>query len=114
MIISSQNLNARLKNSKSLSEQRNYAFMHSSIMEAVHDSVICVSCGRFGSSDLRMRVECRELYLIATVLWLKRPEESFGSDSRGVANILRAEAKLKVDSRHYVMMRLLDEASRMS
>jgi hypothetical protein len=112
MIISSQN--ARLKNSKSLSEQRNHAFMHSSIMEAVHDSVICVSCGCFGSFDLRMRVECRELYLIATVLWLKRPEESFGRDSRGVANIMHAGAKLKVDSRRDVMMRLLDEASRMS
>ena len=88
--------------------------MHSSIMEAVHDSVICVSCGCFGSFDLRMRVECRELYLIATVLWLKRPEESFGRDSRGVANIMHAGAKLKVDSRRDVMMRLLDEASRMS
>jgi hypothetical protein len=75
-----QNLTARLKNSKSLSELRKHANEHSSIMSAVHDSVICVSCGRFGSStrDDRMRFDCRDLYLIAADMWLKRPENRLG------------------------------------
>ena len=104
--ISPQNLTARLKNSKSFSELRNQANEHSSIMEAVHDSVICVSCGRFGSSssDARMRVECRDFYLLAADMWLKRPEKSFGRDARAVANILHAGAKVKVDSHHDVII----------
>ena len=95
--ITSQNLNARLKNSTTLSELRNHANEHSSIMEAVHDSVICVACGRFGSStrDDRIRVDCRDLYLIAADMWLKRPERSFGREARNVANILHAGAKLR-------------------
>jgi hypothetical protein len=107
MYISPQNLTARLKNSKSISELQNHANERSSIISALHDSVICVSCGRFGSSsDIRMRVECRELYLIAADMWLKRPEKSFGREARNVANILHAGAKLKVDFHHDVMIRL--------
>jgi hypothetical protein len=49
--ISSQLLTSRLKNSKSLVELRNQANENNSILEAVHDSVICVACGRFGSTD---------------------------------------------------------------
>jgi hypothetical protein len=52
MSISPQNLTARLKTPKSLAELRKHANEHSSIMSAVHDSVICVACGRFGS-DIR-------------------------------------------------------------
>ena len=98
MSISPQNLTARLKNSKSLSELRNHANEHSSMMSALHDSVICVACGRFGSStkDDRMRVDCRDLYLIAADMWLKRPERSFGREARNVANILHAGAKLRL------------------
>ena len=83
-------------------------------MSAIHDSVICVSCGRFGSSYVRMRFECRVLYFIAADTWLKKPKKSFGRDSRGVANILHAGAKLRVDSHHDVMRRLLEEALHMS
>jgi len=59
-------------------------------MSALNDSVICVSCGRIGSStrDDRMRDDCRDLYLIAAEMWLKRPERSFGREARDVANIL--------------------------
>ena len=114
--ISPQNLTARLRTSKSLSELRYHANEHSSIMEAVHDSVICVSCGRFGSSssDVRMRVECRDFYLLAADMWLKRPEKSFGREARAVANILHAGAKLKIDPHHDVMRKLLEEALRMT
>ena len=85
------------------------------MMSAVHDSTVCVSCGRFGSStrDDRMRFDCRELYLIAAGMWLKRPERSFGGEARNVANILHAGAKLRVDSHNEVMRRLFDEALRM-
>jgi hypothetical protein len=115
MPISPQNLTARLKNSKSLSELRNHANEHSSMMSAVHDSTICVSCGRFASStkDDRMRFDCRDLYLIAADMWLKRPEKSFGREARAVANILHAGAKLRVNSHNEVMRRLFDEALRM-
>jgi hypothetical protein len=64
-------------------------------MDAVHDSVICVACGRFGSNDVRMRVDFRDFYLTAADLWLKRPEKSFGREARSVANIIHAGAKLK-------------------
>jgi hypothetical protein len=85
-------------------------------MDAVHDSVICVACGRFGSStkDDRMRFDCRDFYLIAADMWQKRPERSFGREARDVANILHAGAKLRVDSHNEVMRRLFDEALRMS
>ena len=63
--ISPQNLTARLKTSKSLSELRKHANEHASIMSAVHDSTICVACGRFGSTDERLRNECRVFYLLA-------------------------------------------------
>ena len=63
-------------------------------MSAVHDSVIYVCCGRFGSSsDIRKMVECIELYLIAADMWLKRPEKSFGRGAREIANILHAGGK---------------------
>jgi hypothetical protein len=67
-------LTNRLKNSKSLSDLRNQANEHASIMSALHDSVICVACGRFGSTDERMRNECRVFYLLAAGMWLNRPE----------------------------------------
>ena len=115
MSISPKLLTSRLKTSKSLSELRNHANEHSSMMSAVHDSTICVSCGRFASStkDDRMIVDCRDLYLIAADMWLKRPQTSFGREARNVSNILHAGAKLKVDPHNDVMTRLFDEALRM-
>jgi len=115
-MISPQNLTARLKTSKSLAELRNHANVHSSMMDAVHDSTICVSCGRFGSSskDDQFRFDCRDFYITAADMWLKRPEKSFGREARNVANILHAGAKLRVDPHHEVMKRLFDEALRMS
>ena len=104
-----------LKNSKSLSELRKHANEHFSMMSAVHDSVICVACGRFGSSthDDRLFYDCRDFYLTAADMWLKRPERSFGREARAVANILHAGAKLRVDSHNDVMRWLFDEALRM-
>ena len=114
MSISPQNLTARLKNSKTLSDLRNQANEHSSIMDAVHDSVICVTCGRFGSIDERIRNECRALYLLAAGTWINRPEGSFGREARGIANILHAGAKLRIDSHNEVMRKLFEEAMRLS
>jgi hypothetical protein len=55
-------------------------------MDAVHDSVICVSCGRFGSSsDMRRRVECRDLYVVVADMWLNRPEKSCARGAREIA-----------------------------
>jgi len=61
-----------------------------------------------------MRVDCRDLYLVAADMWLRRPERSFGRGPREIANILHAGAKLRVDSHNEVMRRLFDEALRMS
>ena len=107
-------LTHRLKNSKSLAELRKYANEHASIMDAVHDSVICVSCGRFGSIDERMRNECRVFYLLAAGMWVSRPEGSFGRGAREIANILHAGAKLRVDSQNEVMRKLFAVAMRLS
>ena len=115
MSISPQNLTARLKNSKTLSDLRNQANEHASILSAVHDSTICVACGRFGTtSDERMRNECRVFYLLAAGMWLNRPEGSFGREARAIANILHAGAKLRIDSQNEVMRRLFEEAMRLS
>ena len=114
MSISPQNLTARLKTSKSLAELRKHANEHASIMSAVHDSVICVTCGRFGSIDERLRNECRVFYLLAAGMWLNRPEGSFGREARAIANILHAGAKLRIDSQNEVMRKLFDEALRLS
>jgi len=51
MSISLQLLTSRLKNSKSITDLRNQANEHASIMSAVHDYVMCVACGRFGSTS---------------------------------------------------------------
>jgi hypothetical protein len=83
-------------------------------MSAVHDSTICVTCGRFGSTDERMRNECRVFYLLAAGMWINRPEGSFGREARAIANILHAGAKLRIDSQNEVMRRLFDEAMRLS
>jgi hypothetical protein len=114
MSISPQNLTARLKTSKSLAELRKHANEHSSSMSAVHDSTICVACGRFGSTDERLRNECRVFYLLAAGMWINRPESSFGREARAIANILHAGAKLRIDSQNEVMRRLFDEAMRLS
>ena len=114
MSISPQNLTARLKNSKTLSELRKHANEHSSIISAVHDSTICVTCGRFGSTDERLRNECRVFYLLAAGMWINRPEGSFGREARNIANILHAGAKLRIDSQNEVMRRLFEEAMRLS
>jgi len=114
MHISSANLNTRLKNSKTLIELRKHANENYSIMEAVHDSVICVSCGRFGSIDERLRNECRVFYLLAAGMWLNRPEGSFGREARNIANILHAGAKLRIDSQNEVIRKLFEEAMRLS
>ena len=107
-------LTHRLKNSKSLIELRQHANEHASIMDAVHDSTICVSCGRFGSTDERMRNECRVFYLLAAGMWINRPEGSFGREARAIANILHAGAKIRIDSQNEVMRRLFEEAMRLS
>jgi hypothetical protein len=83
-------------------------------MSAIHDSVICVACGRFGSIDERLRNECRALYLLSAGMWLNRPEGSFGREARAIANILHAGAKLRVDPQNEVMRKLFDEAMRLS
>ena len=114
MSITPQNLTARLKNSKTFFELRKNANEHASIMTAIHDSVICVSCGRFGSTDERLRNECRVFYLLAAGMWLNRPEGSFGREARNIANILHAGAKLRIDSQNEVMRKLFDEAMRLS
>jgi hypothetical protein len=114
MSVDPRHLTVWLKNSKNLSDLRNQANEHSSIMSALHDSVICVSCGRFGSTDERMRNECRVFYLLAAGMWLNRPEGSFGREARNIANILHAGAKLRIDSQNEVMRRLFDEAMRLS
>jgi hypothetical protein len=51
-----------------------------------------------------MRVECRDLFVVAADMWLKRPEKSFGRGAREIANILHAGAKVKVDSHHDVII----------
>jgi hypothetical protein len=112
--IDPRHLTHRLKNSKSLIELRQYANEHSSIMDAIHDSVICVACGRFGSIDERLRNECRVFYLLAAGMWINRPEGSFGREARNIANILHAGAKLRIDSQNEVMRKLFDEAMRLS
>jgi hypothetical protein len=114
MSISPQNLTARLKTSKTLVELRRHANEHASIMDAVHDSTICVACGRFGSTDERLRNECRVFYLLAAGMWISRPEGSFGREARAIANILHAGAKLRVDSQNEVMRKLFEEAMRLS
>ena len=115
MSISPQNLTAQLKNSKTLSDLRNQANEHASIMTAIHDSVICVSCGRFGTtSDERLQNECRVFYLLAAGMWINRPEGSFGRGAREIANILHAGAKLGIDSQNEVMRKLFNEAMLLS
>ena len=109
-----RHLTVWLKNSKTLSELRKHANEHSSIMSALHDSVICVSCGRFGSTDERLRNECRVFYLLAAGMWVSRPEGSFGRGAREIANILHAGAKLRIDPQNEVMRRLFNEAMRLS
>jgi hypothetical protein len=112
--ISPQNLTARLKTSKSLSELRKHANEHSSSMDAVHDSTICVNCGRFGTSDETLRSECRDFYLLAAGMWLNRPDGSFGRGARAIANILHAGAKLQIDPQNEVMRKLFQEAMRLA
>ena len=114
MPLDARYLTACLKNSKSLSELRHHADENVSIMSAVHDSTICVACGRFGSTDERMRNECRAFYLLAAGMWINRPEGSFGRGAREIANILHAGAKLRIDSQNKVMRELFEEAVRLS
>jgi hypothetical protein len=109
-----RHLTVWLKNSKTLSDLRKHANEHSSSMSAVHDSVICVSCGRFGSTDERMRNECKVFYLLAAGMWLNRPEGSFGRGAREIANILHAGAKLRVDPQNEVIRLLFDKAVELS
>jgi hypothetical protein len=114
MSITPQNLTHRLKNSKSLIELQRHANEHASIMDAVHDSTICIACGRLGSSDERLKRDCRVFYLLAANMWLNRPEGSFGRDARGIANILHAGAKIRVDPQNEVMRKLFYEAMQLS
>jgi hypothetical protein len=114
MSVDPRHLTVWLKNSKTLSDLRKHANEHSSIMDAVHDSTICVTCGRFGSTDERMRNECRVFYLLAAGMWLNRPEGSFGREARNIANILHAGAKLRIDYQNEVMRKLFNEAMRLS
>jgi len=113
MSLSRQQIAIRLKNSKSFADLRHCVISHEDSLEAVHDSIICVSCGRFGSANESLRGECRDFYLVAVDMWLKRPENSFGREARNVANILHAGAKLKVDSHHKLIQRLYDESLKM-
>jgi hypothetical protein len=78
-------------------------------MDAVHDTVICVACGRFGCTD-----ESIELYLDASFTWLDRPKNSFGRGPREIANILHAGGKLFIDPHCELMKRLLDESVQLS
>jgi hypothetical protein len=94
MSISPQNLTARLKNSKTLSDLRNQANEHASVMSAVHDSVICVTCGRFGSTDERLRNECRVFYLLAAGMWINRPEGSLRKRSESYCKYFTCWCKI--------------------
>ena len=105
--MSPQNLTARLNKSKILSDLRNQANEHASLMSAVHDSTICVACGRIGSTDERLRNECRVFYLLAAGMWINRPEGSYGREARNIANILHTGAKLRIDSQNEVMRKLV-------
>jgi hypothetical protein len=109
-----RHLTVWLKNSKKLSELRKHTNEHASRMTAIHDSVICVTCGRFGSTDERLRNECRVFYLLAAGMWINRPEGSFGREARNIANILHAGAKLRIDPQNEVMRKLFNEAMRLS
>lgn len=113
MPISPQLLNARLRNSHDLAELRHHAQEHPEVMQAVHDSVICVACGKFGV-DFRCRSEAKELHAIATRMWLARPVESFGREGRAAANILHAGAKLAISPEEDVYQDLLHEAVRLA
>ena len=105
--ITPQNLNSRLKNSKSLSELRKHANEHFSIMDAIHDSVICVWCGRFGSSsDVRMRVECRDFSILLPICCSRDLKSRLGEELERLQISYMLEVN-KVDSHHDVMRRLL-------
>jgi hypothetical protein len=83
------------------------------MMDAVHDSAVCVGCGRLGGPGGN-RAAATLLFLKAASSWLERAHGSFGRDSRGVANILQAAAKLAVDTREPALQSLLRETCSMS
>ena len=108
-----KNLTLCLRSSKSIEELQHLAKAHSSIMNALHDCVVCVSSGRLGGgggggSD--ERTKAKNLYITASRLWLGRPVGSIGREARNISNILHAGAKLEVDPCNEVFQRLLDEA----
>ena len=109
MSIPPQLLTANLNHCKSISDLRKYARANNESMDAGHDSVICVACGRFGCTD-----ESIELYLDASFTWLDRPKNSFGRGPREISNILHAGGKLFIDPHCELMKRLLDESVRLS
>jgi hypothetical protein len=78
------------------------------LSDAVHDSVVCVACGRFGGAD------AAALLLDAAGSWLRREETSFGRGAGNVANILHAAAKLRVDIGEPVLQALLRECAKLS
>jgi hypothetical protein len=105
-----RNLTNRLRGSRSLDELRLIARTHSSIMNALHDSVVCVVCGRLTSDDDMERTKAKDLFVTASRHWLGRPVGSIGREARNIANILHAAAKLGLDPLHEVFQQLLDEA----
>jgi len=109
-----RNLTLRLRGSRSLDELRLIARTHSNIMNALHDSVVCVVCGRLTSDDENERAKAKDLYVTASRHWLGRPVGSIGREARNIANILHAAAKLGLDPLHEVFQQLLDEAIVMS
>ena len=113
-VLTARELTSRLKNSNSLTELRQHVTANHTIMDAVHDSVICVACGRFGSTDELVKNECREFYLLASGMWLQRRDGSMGKGAREIANILHAGAKLEINPSNDRLIQLLDEAVRMS
>jgi len=109
-----RNLTLRLRGSRSLDELRLIARTHSNIMNALHDSVVCVVCGRLTLDDENERAKAKDLYVTASRHWLGRPVGSIGREARNIANILHAAAKLGLDPLHEVFQQLLDEAIIMS
>jgi hypothetical protein len=79
-------------------------------MNALHDSVVCVVCGRLTSDDDMERTKAKDLFVTASRHWLGRPVGSIGREARNIANILHAAAKLGLDPLHEVFQQLLDEA----
>ena len=88
-------------------------------LNALHDSIICIACGRLGAEadsnySSSNRSECIKVYLIALHNWLSRRFGSKGRDPQGCANIIHAGAKLCIDPSNALYCDLCKVAKTMS